>query len=94
MVFGIPSDSLKEYHAAATSKKYKFDMTPPENLRLVDEEIKSAAEYDRESEVKKKDLSVVDESDEFVFVNSRSHHQDVDDSIEFSEMEKEKKVIT
>jgi len=62
---------LKEYHN--TNKKYGFDHLPPEEYRLLDEEIKSAVEYARETEgEKRKDLSTIKEEDEFNFENSRS----------------------
>lgn len=48
---------------------------PPEDMRLHDEEIKSAVEYERETlgvEGGKKKLSTIKEEDEFMFDNSRS----------------------
>lgn len=48
---------------------------PPEDMRLFDEEIKSAVEYERETMGVvggKKDLSTIKEEDEFMFDNSRS----------------------
>ncbi len=64
---------MKEFHTTPSNKKYGIDNLPPEEMRLHDEEIKSAVEYDREtlSHDKKKNLSVVKEEDEFAFENSR-----------------------
>mmetsp|Transcript_46073 Transcript_46073/g.33851 ORF Transcript_46073/g.33851 Transcript_46073/m.33851 type:complete len:106 (+) Transcript_46073:212-529(+) len=45
-VFGIPAASLKEYHATPNKKKYNFNNLPSEELRLHDEEIKSAVEFE------------------------------------------------
>jgi hypothetical protein len=39
---------LKEYHTTPSNKKYGIDNLPTEELRLYDEEIKSAVEYERE----------------------------------------------
>ena len=40
---------MKEYHATPSSKKYGFDILPPDDLRLRDEEIKSTKEYERDT---------------------------------------------
>jgi len=40
---------LKEYHTTPSNKKYGFDNMPSDDMRLPDEEIKSAVEYERES---------------------------------------------
>mmetsp|Transcript_20984 Transcript_20984/g.20104 ORF Transcript_20984/g.20104 Transcript_20984/m.20104 type:complete len:107 (+) Transcript_20984:198-518(+) len=45
-IFGIPVGSLKEYHATPNKKKYNFNNMPSDDLRLHDEEIKSAVEFE------------------------------------------------
>lgn len=67
---------MKEYHTHFSNRKYGFDNTPSEELRLFDEEIKSAAEFERDSMAfnENKQLSVVreEENEEFSIENSRS----------------------
>src|SRR4051812_21105737 len=41
-VYGVPSNSLKEYHTTPNKKKYNINNLPSEDMRLHDEEIKSA----------------------------------------------------
>lgn len=66
---------MKEYHNTS-NRKYKIDNQPSEELRLAEEEIKSAEEFERDTVVKKnagkKQLSIVNEEDEFNFDGSRT----------------------
>jgi len=40
---------LKEYHTTPSNKRYGIDNLPTDDMRLYDEEIKSAPEWERES---------------------------------------------
>jgi hypothetical protein len=63
---------LKDFHTTPANKKYGIDNTPTEDMRLRDEEIQSAVDYERESMAGgMKNLSIVKEEDEFTFENSR-----------------------
>jgi hypothetical protein len=48
-VYGIAHASLKEYHTTSSHKKYNINYLPPDSMRMEDEEIKSAIEFERES---------------------------------------------
>lgn len=70
---------MKEYHTTPSNKKYGIDNLPTDDLRLYDEEIKSAVEYEREtmSGQARANQSMnttmsADESSDFAFENSRS----------------------
>lgn len=74
---------MKEYHTTPSNKKYGIDNLPTEEMRLYDEEIKSAVEYERESMTASKEkkaptgeqLSTSSSQDdqEFPFENARAN---------------------
>lgn len=65
---------MKEYHTTPSNKKYGIDNLPTEDMRLLDEEIKSAPEWERESMTtdQSKSSKKKVEEEEFDFENSRS----------------------
>lgn len=65
-VFGVPQASLKEYHTTPNNKRYGLENLPLDEMRLLDEEIKSTSDYNRDTQA-----STKTDDDEFVFVNSR-----------------------
>jgi hypothetical protein len=40
---------LKEYHTTPSNKRYGFENLPPDEFRLLTEEIKSVVEFKRET---------------------------------------------
>jgi len=66
---------LKEYHTTPSNKKYGIDNLPTDDMRLFDEEIKSAPEWERDSmttDNSTKSSKRRPEEEEFDFENSRS----------------------
>lgn len=65
---------MKEYHTTPSNKKYGIDNLPTDDLRLYEEEIKSAPEWERDSlgGDKKSTIHSQREEEEFDFENSRS----------------------
>ena len=51
-IFGIPEESLKEYKGSSGQDKYAFDNEPDNKYRLLNEEIQTQSEIQKELESK------------------------------------------
>lgn len=79
-MYGIPHNSLKDYHTTPNKKKYNINNLPSEEFRLHDEEIKSAIDFERETMQKGSSTSTEDTEDIFK-LTSRNRDDSPESSI-------------